>query len=291
MITSAPMTDEELAQGLDLLDRAFAEDLGPRGIDLTAAATRGARIRARLVARQRGVACGVDLAMRAFVMRGVEHVRVVTEDAQPVEAGATILELDGDADAVLAAERTALNVLQRLSGVATLTSRFVEAVAHTDARVLDTRKTQPAMRLLQRYAVRCGGGDNHRFGLYDEAMLKDNHIAACGGIAGAVDRIRAEHPGARIHVEADLLDQVDEAVSAGADVVLLDNMSLEELREAVDRIDGRALAEASGGVTLDTVAAIAETGVARISIGALTHSAPAFDCALDAVVEPGSPGS
>jgi nicotinate-nucleotide pyrophosphorylase (carboxylating) len=217
----------------------------------------------------------------AFRMRGVEP-KLPFDDVRIVEPGDVLLELEGAAAAILSAERTALNVMQRLSGVATLTSSFVAAAAGTHAQILDTRKTEPGNRLLQRYAVRCGGGSNHRFGLFDEAMLKDNHIAACGGIAPAIDRIRAAHPGRRIHVEADTLKQADEAVAAGADVILLDNMTNEQLREACARIDGRALTEASGGVNLDTVAGIAATGVDRISIGALTHSAPAFDVALDA---------
>jgi nicotinate-nucleotide pyrophosphorylase (carboxylating) len=283
---TATLDEAARAEGIDLLERAFREDLGPDGIDLTAVAVQGRTMRAVLVARQAGVTCGLELAAEAFRMRGVAQVTQVAADAARVEHGQPLLELAGDAAAVLAAERTALNVLQRLSGVATLTRRYADAVAGTGAQVLDTRKTQPALRLLQRYAVRCGGGTNHRFGLYDEAMLKDNHIAACGGIAPAVAAIRDAHPGVRVHVEADRLDQALAAVEAGADVVLLDNMTNDELRAAVEAIGGRALTEASGGVTLDTVAGIAATGVDRISVGAITHSAPAFDAALDAVVEP-----
>lgn len=275
--------DGELAAGRALLKRAFAEDLGPDGIDLTAPALAGSMMRAVVVARQRGVACGLAVAAAAFTMRGVDHVRQLAGDGEHVTPGQQLIEVSGDAAAILSAERTALNVAQRLSGVATLTRRYVDAVAGTSARILDTRKTEPGARVLQRWAVRCGGGVNHRFGLFDEAMLKDNHIAACGGIAPAAARVREAHPGARLHVEADTLAQVSEALDVGADVVLLDNMSTGELREAVRLIGDRALAEASGGVTLDTVAAIAATGVDRISVGALTHSAPAFDCALDAV--------
>jgi nicotinate-nucleotide pyrophosphorylase (carboxylating) len=273
--------DRERAAGRALLERAFAEDLGPAVVDLTAAALEGTTMRACLVARQAGVVCGIELAAMAFRMRGIEP-RTPASDSRAVLPGDVLLELEGDAAGILSAERTALNVVQRLSGVATMTSRFVEAVTGTSARILDTRKTEPGNRLLQRYAVRCGGGTNHRFGLFDEAMLKDNHIAACGGIAAAVEQIRAAHPSARIHVEADTLEQVDEAIDAAADVILLDNMTNDELRDACERIGGRALAEASGGVNLDTVAAIAATGVDRISVGAITHSAPAFDLALDA---------
>lgn len=282
------MDDATRAQGIALLEQAFEEDLGGRdGVDLTAPAVRGTRIRAVLVARQDGVTCGLDLAVEAFRMRGVTDVRQLVHDAQRVTAGTELLAIEGDAAAVLSAERTALNIVQRLAGVATLTRRFVDAIEGSGASILDTRKTQPGLRLLQRYAVRCGGGVNHRFGLFDEAMLKDNHIAASGSIAGAVARVREAHPGVRVHVEADTLAQAGEAVDAGADVVLLDNMTDDELRAAVERIGDRALTEASGGVNLETVAAIARTGVDRISVGALTHSAPAFDAALDAVIEPG----
>lgn len=286
MSVVARMDDATRAQGIDLLVRAFAEDLGPENLDLTAPAVRGTHMRAVLVARQDGVTCGLELAVEAFRMRGVQDIRQLVEDAHAVTAGTELIAVEGDAAAVLSAERTALNVVQRLAAVATLTRRFVDAVEGSDARILDTRKTQPGLRLLQRYAVRCGGGDNHRFGLYDEAMLKDNHIAASGSIADAVARVREARPGIRIHVEADTIDQAAAAVDAGADVVLLDNMTNDELREAVALVGDRALTEASGGVTLETVAGIARTGVDRISIGALTHSAPAFDAALDAVVEP-----
>ena len=280
---SLQLSDAELAEGMDLLERAFAEDLGPEQLDLTAAAIPGGQLRADVVARQSGVICGLALAAAAFRMRGVDLVDQLVGDGASVTAGTQLLAIEGNAATVLAAERTALNVVQRLSGTATLTRRYVDAVAGTSAAILDTRKTMPGMRLLQRWAVRCGGGRNHRFGLHDEAMVKDNHIVAAGGISTAVERIRAAHPGVRVHVEADTLDQVDEALAVDADVILLDNMTIDQLQAAVAQIDGRALAEASGGVTLETVAAIAATGVDRISVGALTHSAPAFDVALDAM--------
>lgn len=274
----------ELASGLDLLRRALEEDLvGGAGVDLTAAALEGASLRARIVARQAGVACGLLLAAETFRSCGANAVDQPVRDGDHVAEGETLLTVDGPAAGVLRAERPALNVVQRLSGTATLTRAFVDAVAGTDAQIVDTRKTIPGMRALQRWAVRCGGGYNHRFGLADEAMLKDNHIAACGDIARAVVRIRGAHPGCRVHVEADTLDQVREAVAAGADVVLLDNMAPAQLEEAVRMVAGAAQTEASGGATLGTVAAIAATGVDRISVGALTHSAPAFDAALDAV--------
>jgi nicotinate-nucleotide pyrophosphorylase (carboxylating) len=279
---SAP-TIVELRSGYELIERAFAEDLdGGRGVDLTAVAVAGTSMRAQLVARQDGVACGLVFAVAAFEQRGTGAVEQLVADGERVTAGTPLLTVAGDAAGILTAERTALNVVQRLAGTASLTRAYVDAVAGTQAHVLDTRKTIPGMRALQRWAVRCGGGHNHRFGLADEAMLKDNHIAACGGIAPAVERIRAAHPGVRVHVEADTLDQVGEALAAGADEIQLDNMGTAQLEQAVAIDSGGALTEASGGVTLDTIAAIAATGVDRISVGALTHSAPAFDCALDA---------
>lgn len=271
-----------MAQGRELLERAFAEDLGPQRVDLTAVAVADRSMQGQIVARQAGVVSGMQLAVLALQMSGVESEQCLVEDGERVEAETPLVNIEGSAAQILLAERTALNVLQRLSGVATLTRLFVEQVQHTHAQILDTRKTQPALRLLQRYAVRCGGGTNHRFGLFDEAMLKDNHIAACGSIKAAVARVRKVHPQVRIHVEADNLVQVEEAVDAGADVILLDNMTLDELRAAIKLVDHKALCEASGGVTLETVKGIAQTGVDRISVGAITHSAPAFDCALDA---------
>ena len=281
---SVAPTAAELRAGRALLEVAFAEDLdGGDGVDLTAVALHGVRMRGVVVARQDGVACGLELAAQAFRMRGVEEVDLLAADGDRIARGTPLASVAGDAAAILSAERTALNVVQRLAGTATLTRRYVDAVAGHDTRILDTRKTIPGMRALQRWAVRCGGGFNHRFGLSDEAMLKDNHIAACGGIAEAVARVRESHPWIRLHVEADTLEQVAAALAAGADVILLDNMTDDQLREAVRLVDGRAGTEASGGVSLETVAAIAATGVDRISVGALTHSAPAFDCALDAV--------
>ncbi|MCW2950185.1 MAG: nicotinate-nucleotide pyrophosphorylase [Thermoleophilia bacterium] len=282
--TALHLTASEYAAGRDLLERAFTEDLGPQHIDLTAVALRESMFSGAFVARQRGVICGIALVVAALAMRQVEFVEPVARDGELVEAGQVLVRVRGAADAVLSAERTALNVLQRLSGTATRTRAFVDiAQAASDrVQILDTRKTMPGMRGLQRWAVRCGGGYNHRFGLYDEAMIKDNHIAACGGIAAAVARVRDAHPAVRVHVEADTVEQAEIAVSAGADVVLLDNMSTAQLVEAVALVGGRALTEASGGVRLDTVHAIAATGVDRISVGELTHSAPAFDAALDA---------
>jgi nicotinate-nucleotide pyrophosphorylase (carboxylating) len=196
------------------------------------------------------------------------------------------LNIQGQARAILTAERVALNFVQRLSGVATLTARFVEAVAGTGAQILDTRKTTPGWRRLEKYAVQCGGGVNHRIGLFDRILIKDNHLAALrneppNAIEAAVRRARAQFPQLAVEVEADTLEQAGQACQAGADVILLDNMSNQDLRTAVRLIDGRAKTEASGGVNLATVRSIAETGVNFISVGALTHSAPAADIALD----------
>lgn len=274
-------TPGELADLYRLLGAALAEDLGPDGIDLAAPAVRGVHAQATVVARAAGTVCGMAAITHCARLGGIGEVSLLASDADAVEAGTPLATLGGDAAAILAAERTMLNVLGRLSGTATLTRAFVDAVGGSAARILDTRKTTPGMRSLQRWAVRCGGGHNHRFGLHDEAMVKDNHADVAGGIRPAVERIRAAQPAARIHVEARTLDEVDAALASCADVVMLDNMALPELARAVTRIAGRGLTEASGGVTLATVAAIAATGVDRISIGVLTHSAPILDVALD----------
>jgi nicotinate-nucleotide pyrophosphorylase (carboxylating) len=204
-------------------------------------------------------------------------------DGEAVAAGAVLAKVTGNARALLSAERTALNLLGRLSGVATLTAQYVAAIEGTKARITDTRKTTPGLRALEKYAVRCGGALNHRFGLDDAILIKDNHVAACGGVGEAIRRARAfaGHL-VKVECEVDSLGQFDEALAAGPDVIMLDNFSLEDLREAVRRNDGRLVLEASGGVNLDTVAAIAATGVNVISVGALTHSAPVLDIGLDA---------
>jgi nicotinate-nucleotide pyrophosphorylase (carboxylating) len=259
-------------------DRAF-EDVTTIGTVLSTRHTR-----ARLVARQAGVLAGVPLALAAFRLLDARiEIRVDAEDGTPIAASESVLFLSGPARGLLSAERVALNYLQRLSGIATLTARYVTAVRGTKARILDTRKTAPGWRDLEKYAVRCGGGVNHRRDLADGVLIKDNHIAACeGNVAIAINRARAHAPPAMpVQVECDTLEQVRAALAANADSLLLDNMPLETLREAVLLAEGAARTEASGGVTLETVRAIAETGVDRISIGALTHSAPSLDLALD----------
>ncbi len=271
--------------------RALAEDLGRGDVttDLLVGAT--ARARARVVARTPGVVAGVGLALEVFRVRdGTLSVDVAVQDAERVAAGATLLLVEGAARSILSAERVALNYLGRLSGIATLTARFVDAVAGTTARIVDTRKTTPGLRVLERYAVRCGGGANHRFALDDGFLLKDNHRAALDAagvdVADAVRKAKARlsHT-VPVEVEVDTLAQLADVLAAEPDAVLLDNMPPEMLREAVALVAGRARTEASGGITLDTVRSVAEAGVDLISVGALTHSAPTLDVALDIVVE------
>lgn len=259
-------------------DRAFE--------DVTALATvpADAAGRAAIVARSPGVVAGLPLGVAAFeAMSESVRVRVVSGDGEHVNAGGVVAEVAGPWRALLSAERVALNFMQRLSGVASLTARYVDAVRGTSARIYDTRKTTPLFRALEKYAVRCGGGVNHRADLADAVLIKDNHLAALGGdIATAVRRAReAARPGICVEVESDDAAQVDAALAAGADVILLDNMSLEAMRACVARVAGRVPLEASGGVTLERVRAIAETGVDRISVGGLTHSTPALDLGLD----------
>jgi len=268
----------------DAVRAALAEDLGRAG-DITSAATipAEARAAAAIVARKPGVLAGLAVAECAFRMLDPD-VRFTAKlaDGNALPVGAVAAEIEGNARAILSAERVALNFLCHLSGIATATAGLVAKVAHTQARICDTRKTLPGLRAFEKYAVRCGGGVNHRFGLDDAILIKDNHIAVVGGVAEAIRRARA---GAghlvKIEVEVDTLDQLAEAMTAAPDAVLLDNMPPDQLRAAVQLVDGRAVTEASGGITLDSVAAIAETGVDMISSGRLTHSAPALDLALD----------
>lgn len=266
-----------------LVRAALEEDVGAGDITTRAVIEGNPGAKAKIVFREAGVLAGMDAAAKVFQL--VDAAIALTRlsgDGDECPANAVIAEVAGPAAGILSAERTALNFLQHLSGVATLTRRFVEAVEGTGAKVLDTRKTLPGMRLLEKKAVAAGGGCNHRMGLYDEILIKDNHIALAGGVGAAVRRAREGAPeGGRIEVEAATLEQVAAAVRAGADVIMLDNMGLERLREAVDAIGGRAKVEVSGGVTLENIREIAELGVDRISVGALTHSAPALDVALE----------
>jgi nicotinate-nucleotide pyrophosphorylase (carboxylating) len=264
---------------------ALAEDLG-RGGDVTSMAcvARDTSFTGVLTARKAGVIAGLDCARLAFTLLDCEaDWRLAAGDGDSVSAGAELARIKGTARAVLAAERVALNLLQRLSGVATLTAAYVRAVEGTGARIADTRKTTPGLRALEKYAVRSGGGVNHRFGLDDAILIKDNHIAACGGIGPALERARAAAGHlVKIEVEVDSIEQLQAALPYRPDVVMLDNFSLEDLRAAVALAKGQVVLEASGGVSLDTVGAIAATGVDVISVGALTHSAPALDIGLDA---------
>lgn len=268
----------------DAVKRALAEDLGQAG-DITSAACipAAAESRATLSARRAGVIAGVDLALAAFrlVDRDIE-ARVVSADGARVEDGDAVMRIEGPARGILTAERVALNFLGRLSGVASLTALYVDAVAGTRAKIVCTRKTTPGLRAFEKYAVRCGGGANHRFGLGDAVMIKDNHIIAAGGVAEAMKAAKeAVGHMTAIEIEVDSLEQMEEALEHGARIILLDNMSIDDLRLAVTLNKGRAVLEASGGVTLDNVRAIAMTGVDVISSGAITHSAPSLDLGLD----------
>jgi nicotinate-nucleotide pyrophosphorylase (carboxylating) len=236
-------------------------------------------------ARQPGRIAGLDCARLAIAaMDPQARFETVTPDGADVEAGAVLARVEGGARALLSAERVALNLFGRLSGVATLTRAYVGAVQGTKARIVCTRKTTPGLRALEKYAVRCGGGVNHRFGLDDAILIKDNHVAACGGIAPALERARAAAGHLmKIEIEVDSLQQLDQALPFRPDVIMLDNFSLADLRQAVARVAGAVPLEASGGITLASVRAVAETGVDAISVGALTHSAPVLDIGLDAV--------
>ena len=270
-----------------LVRAALAEDVGSGDVTTLATVPEGIRNRARMVAREEITVCGIEFARTAFQAIAPEtRVELLTSDGTRIRRGERLLEVEGSAAAMLTAERVALNFAQRLSGVATFTARFVEAIRGTNAAILDTRKTTPGWRTLEKYAVRCGGGKNHRFGLWDMVLIKDNHLVALrdaqpNAIAAAVQRAREKFPALKIEVEADTLEQVTQAAAAGADIVLLDNMSPEQLRAAVRIVGGRAKTEASGGVNLQTARAIAETGVDYISVGAITHSARAVDIGLD----------
>jgi nicotinate-nucleotide pyrophosphorylase (carboxylating) len=263
---------------------ALREDLG-RGGDLTtdAIVSTDVRTAAAVVARRRCRVAGSELAARVFeILDPAVETEIVIADGVDAEPDTALVRVRGPARAILTGERTALNLLGHLSGVATLTRAYVKAIEGTDARVICTRKTTPSLRTLEKYAVRCGGGSNHRFGLDDAVLIKDNHLAVAGGVRAAVERVRAAvgHM-VMIELEVDALQQLEEGLAVGVDAVLLDNMDPETLRAAVDLVDGRCLTEASGGIDLDTAAAVAATGVNLLSVGALTHSAPWLDVSLE----------
>jgi nicotinate-nucleotide pyrophosphorylase (carboxylating) len=267
---------------------ALEEDIGSGDVTSMAIVDEGALASAKLVAKEDGIAAGLDIA--AAVFDEVDpRIRLAarTEEGSKVSPGTVLAEIDGPARSILTAERTALNLLGRMSGIATLTRRFVDAVAGTKAQILDTRKTAPGLRAFDKLAVRRGGGMNHRLGLYDLILIKDNHVDFAGSLREAVRRARASGAQLEIEVEARTLDEVREALGVGVDRILLDNMSVETLAQAVSLVDGRARLEASGGVRLDNVRAIAETGVDDISVGALTHSVKVFDISLELVPSAG----
>jgi nicotinate-nucleotide pyrophosphorylase (carboxylating) len=276
-----PLTHDQLSS---FVRSALEEDQAFNDVTTIATVLSSRRARAALVARQAGVISGVPLALEAFRLLDPKiSMRVDAEDGTRVEKGGTVIYISGHARALLSAERTALNFMQRMSGIATLTARFVDAVKGTKAKILDTRKTTPGWRRLEKYAVRSGGGVNHRLDLARAVLIKDNHLKAVDGDVGVAVRRTREiaPPGAKVEVECDTLEQVRAAIEAGADEVLVDNMPPDAIREAVEMARGRATVEASGGVTIDNVRAIAETGVDFISVGALTHSPPAMNLALD----------
>jgi nicotinate-nucleotide pyrophosphorylase (carboxylating) len=278
------LSTEEVRRAVQI---ALAEDIGSGDITTLAVIAPGVTAKATMTAREPLVVSGLALAEAVFrEISSVVQIVLAASDADRLSAGQPLLRIEGPARAILTAERVALNFVQRLSGIATLTSQFVDAIKGTRAQILDTRKTTPGLRRLEKYAVTCGGGRNHRLGLFDGILIKDNHLEALrdespNAIAGAVKRAREECPRQSIEVEADTLEQVEQALEAGADLILLDNMNFVQLRVAVQQAKGRARTEASGGVNLGTVRQIAETGVDFISVGALTHSARAVDIALD----------
>jgi len=284
---------DQIAPGLsrhvvaDVIARALEEDLGAAG-DVTTSATIAATsiASADLVPREDGVVAGLPVAAAVFETVGQGRLRVEfgTADGARVSAGEVLATVRGPVRDILTAERTALNLLGHLSGIATLTRRWVDAIDGTGAQIRDTRKTLPGLRALEKYAVRCGGGVNHRMSLSDAALVKDNHVAAAGGVVAAFDLVRAAYPDLPLEVEVDTVAQAREVIDAGAQLVLLDNMSPDDMREVVAFAAGRCRLEASGGLQLDNARTVAETGVDYLSIGALTHSAPQLDIGLDITV-------
>jgi nicotinate-nucleotide pyrophosphorylase (carboxylating) len=261
---------------------ALAEDVGAGDVTTESTVDADARCRAELVVEEDGVVCGLQVAAAVF---GALDERVSLErssgEGERVAANTVVTELEGPARAILTGERTALNLLARLSGIATLTNRYVQAVAGTRAQILDTRKTTPGLRALEKYAVRCGGGSNHRFGLYDAVLVKENHIRAAGGITAAVEALRRQNVALPVEVEAETFADIREALASGVERILLDNMTPDDVRVAVELVVGRAQLEASGGITLENVRAFAEAGVDFISIGALTHSVRSLHVSLE----------
>lgn len=265
-----------------LVERFLAEDIGRGDRTTEAVVPEDLHGTARIEAREPAVVAGLEVARVCFAKLGEVSWEPLVAEGDPVVAGDVVVRLRAPMRTILTGERTALNLLQRLSGIATMTRRYVDAIGTAPAQVVDTRKTTPGLRVLEKYAVRVGGGSNHRAGLDDGILIKDNHIAAAGSVSEAVTRARATAPhGLKVEVEVQTLDELDDAIAAGAEAILLDNMSPQMVRDAVARAGGKALLEASGGITLDTVSEYAETGVDLVSVGALTHSVRAIDLSLE----------
>lgn len=262
----------------NLTDRAFEEDIGSGDVTTNAIIDELAGAEAIWTSKEKGIIAGLEIARSVFQKLDSElEWTSFVEDGVEVEVGDTIAKMKGSARAILTAERIALNLVQRMSGIATETNKYVQAIEAYPAKILDTRKTVPGLRKLDKYAVVAGGGTNHRMGLFDLAMIKDNHIVAAAGITEAIQKVHTKHPGLRVEVETTTIDQIKEALSAGADIIMLDNMSPEKMKEAVSLIGSDAKIEASGNITLENIKEVASTGVDYISVGALTHSVKAFD--------------
>ncbi len=276
----------EVMIDIDLIRRALAEDLAG-GTDITSVATVSGdeKVVADFTARKSGVLAGVDMAIATLKEVGLSDITQLLKDGDHLEPGSILLSVRGDTRAILLAERTALNFLGHLGGIATLTAQWVNAIAGTQTLIRDTRKTTPGLRLLEKAAVVAGGGTNHRLSLSDAALIKDNHIAAAGGVIAAFSKVRSSFPDSLIEIEVDSLEQLREVASQSPDLVLLDNMSPDQCREAVAFVEGRFKLEASGGITLENARAYAESGVDYLAIGALTHSAPVLDIGLDMRLE------
>ncbi|ASY28245.1 nicotinate-nucleotide pyrophosphorylase (carboxylating) [Candidatus Planktophila limnetica] len=270
----------------ELIKRAIAEDLNG-GVDITSMATLSpdAKVSAQFVARNEGVIAGINMAIATLAEVGVTDATALVKDGDLVKSGTVLIKVSGNARGILLAERTALNFLGHLSGISTLTSQWVNAVAGTETKIRDTRKTTPGMRALEKYAVRMGGGTNHRLSLSDAALIKDNHIAAAGGVVAAFSLVHEKFPTSEIEIEVDNLQQLRDVLPLKPGLVLLDNMDPEQCAEAVALVAGATKLEASGGITIENARAYAEAGVDYIAVGALTHSAPNFDIGLDMEVE------
>jgi nicotinate-nucleotide pyrophosphorylase (carboxylating) len=276
----------DLRQVIPIVQNALNEDIGYGDITTNGIVTCDQQAHAVIITKEPGVVAGTDVAKITFEQFDPSiQVKTVVKDGEKVAKGQVIMEINGSARSILTAERVALNFLQRMSGIATKTQQFVEMVRYYNAKIVDTRKTTPGLRLLEKYAVTVGGGRNHRFGLFDAVLIKDNHIEIAGGVREAIIAVRHHIPHTtRVEVEVETIKQIEEALEVKADIIMLDNMSIEQMHEAVELIAGRAVIEASGGVTEDTLVEIAKTGVDFISIGALTHSARSLDISLDIVL-------